>query len=414
MAKMMNKRGSTSIFLLFILIAMVMLTAVLIYAAKRAAFTSYCDGLLHLAGKSVLSEFDLELKERYGLFAFERTGQEVAQMVTADTDYALDPGDRAGLKEFQVDFGSQRLGNGAVLKEQILAHMRFALRNHALDHVLGGKKRDEDNKVKEERRERDRTLRNQKIIKSLPSFPLRGSGPGFVAWIEQVKSQLGDLSAIFDKTKDTYMVDRYILENFKNAQGGDVPYDTFFSNEVEYILEGDHSNKENYRQVRQGILLFRSGFNAAHLYLDGEKQAKTLAAAEILTPGPAAVLTQAAIIGTWSLAEAENDARLLEKGRPVALFKDKTTWATDLDAVLKDLDHGCIDTGSNKGLSYEDHLMVFLHFQNETLKLARIMDLIQINMKGTYERDFLIKTHNGGFQMKAKVNGKERSYGFKY
>lgn len=410
----MNKKGSTSIFLLFILAAMVMLTAAFAYAAKTAALTSYCDGLLHLAGKSVLSEFDLELKERYGLFAFERTGQEVARIVTEDTDYALDPSDRARLKELQVDFGTQQLGNGTVLKEQILAHMRFALRNHVLDHVLGRKKREEDREVKEERKERDRTLRNKKIIRSLPSFPLSGNSPDFAAWVEQIKSQLNDLEAIFDKTKDAYLVNRYILENFKNAQGREVPYDTFFSNEVEYILEGDYSNKENYRQVRKGLLLFRSGLNAAHLYLDGEKRTKTLAAAEALTPGPAAVLTQAAIIGTWSLAEAENDARLLEKGRPVALFKDKVTWATDLEAVLKDLDHGCIDTGSDKGLRYEDYLMVFLHFQNETIKLARVMDLIQINMKGTYARDFLIKTHNGGFQMKVKVNGRERDYDFKY
>lgn len=412
--KNMNKKGSTSIFLLFILAAMVMLTAAFAYAAKKAAFTSYCDGLLQLAGKSVLSEFDLELKERYGLFAFDRSGQEVTRIVAEDADYALEFSDRDGLKEIQVDFGGQQLGSGMALKEQILAHMRFAIRNHVLDHVLGKQPQREDSEEKVERQERDRTLRNQKIIRSLPSFPLRDSSPGFAAWIEQVKSQLGDVEAIFDQTKDTYLVDRYILENFKNAQGEAVPYDTFFSNEVEYILEGNYSNKENYSQARKGILLFRSGLNAAHLYLDEEKRTKTLAAAEVLTPGPAAVLTQAAIIGTWSLAEAENDARLLERGRPVALFKDKTTWATELDAVLKELDHGCIDTGSDKGLRYEDYLMVFLHFQNETIKLARVMDLIQINLKGTYERDFLIKTHNGGFQMKAKVNGKERDYGFKY
>lgn len=411
----MNKKGSASIFLLLILAAMVMLAAAFSYAAREAAFTSYCDGLLHLAGKSALSEFDWELKERYGLFAFERTGQEVAQMVTDDVGYALQSDHRVRPQEIQVNFASHQLGNSAVLKEQILAHMKFALRKDALDHVLSGRNQQEESGEKEEEtHEKNRTLRNRKIIRSLPSFPLIDSSLGFAEWIEQVRSRLSDLGSIFDKTKDTYLVDRYILENFKNAQGTGISYDTFFSNEVEYILEGDYSNQENYRQVRKGILLFRSGLNAAHLYLDREKRAETLAAAEVLTPGPAAVLTQAAIIGTWALAEAENDVRLLEKGRPVTLFKDKTTWATDLDAVLNNFNNGCVDTGSDKGLRYEDYLMVFLHFQNETIKLARVMDLIQINLKGTYERDFLIKTHNGGFQMKSKVNGKERSYGFKY
>lgn len=411
----MNKKGSTSVFLLFILAAMVMLAVAFTYAAKEAALTSYCDGFLHLAGKSALSEFDLELEERYGLFAFERTGQEVVQMTSEDADYALQPDDRDRLKDIQVDFGNQHLGNGAVLKEQILTYMKFVSRKDAFSHVLDSQSQQEGGGgQKKENHEKDRTLRNRKIIRSLPSFPLRGSGPGFTEWIEQTQSRLGDLGSIFDQTKDAYLINRYILRNFKNAKGGEIPYDTFFSNEVEYILEGDYSNKENYDQVRRGLILFRSGLNAAYLYLDGEKRTETLVAAEAMTPGPAAVLTQAAIIGTWSLAEAENDARLLEKGRPVVLFKDKDTWATDLDAVLNSLNKDCVDTGSDKGLRYEDYLMIFLHFQNETIKLSRVMDLIQINLKGTYERDFLIRTHNGGFQMKVKVNGKERGYGFKY
>lgn len=414
----MNKKGSTSIFLLFILAAMVMMATAFVYAAKRVALTSYCDGLLHLAGRSVLSEFDLELKERYGLFAFERTGGQVVQIVEEDVNYALQLEDEPRLKEIQVDFDKQ-LGNAAVIKGQILAHMKFALASDVLDRVVDNRDQEAGDSSKESEKNRkdgtkDRTLRNRKIIDSLPSFPLKDSTFGFVEWVEQVKSQLGDLESIFDNTKDAYLVNRYIMEHFKNAQGGPDEYDTFFTNEVEYILEGDYSNKENYDQVRKGIVLLRSGLNAVHLYLDGEKQAETLAAAEMLTPGPGALLTQAVMIGTWSLAEAENDARLLEKGKPVALFKDKSTWATDLDAVLNDWNEGCIDTGNDKGLHYEDYLMVFLHFQDETVKLARVMDLIQINMKGTYERDFLIKTYNGGFRMKANVSGKERAYEFKY
>lgn len=409
---MINKKGSTSIFLLFILAAMVTLTAAFVYAAKQAALTSYCDGLLQLAGKSVLSEFDLELKDRYGLFAFEHTGGEVIRTVTDDADYALQPDGQDSLKDIQAGFGSQQMGNTAVLKEQILAHMKFALKKDMLDRITGSRAQEETEGS--EKHGKDRTLRNRKIIETLPSFPLKDSSPGFLDWIEQMKSRLGDLGGIFDEAKDAYLVNRYIMQNFKNARSGPDQYDTFFENEVEYILEGGYSNKENYNQVRKGIVLFRSGLNAAYLYLDPEKRAETLAAAEALTPGPGAVLTQAAIIGTWSLAEAENDARLLEKRRPVALLKDKTVWATELENILNNRNDGCIDTGSDKGLYYEDYLMVFLHFQNETIKLARVMDLIQINLKGTYKKDFLMKTHNGGFQMKAKINGRERVYDFKY
>ena len=97
-------------------------------------------------------------------------------------------------------------------------------------------------------------------------------------------------------------------------------------------MEGDYSNEKNYEKTRRGLVLFRSSLNAIYLYVNPQKRAETLAAAEILTPGPAAVVTQAVLIGTWSLAEAENDAKLLERGKPVALFKDDRTWATDLQS----------------------------------------------------------------------------------
>ena len=73
---MNNKRGSTSVFLVFILTSMIFLIAAFIYAAKEISSESYEDGLLGLASRSVLSEFHTELKERYDIFAFESHGME--------------------------------------------------------------------------------------------------------------------------------------------------------------------------------------------------------------------------------------------------------------------------------------------------------------------------------------------------
>lgn len=402
---MKNKKGSASVFLVFILTAMVALTAVFIYAAKRAAIISYGDGLLNLACRSVLSEFNLELKDRYGLFAFEKTGEEVETQIKEDMDYALRGHQEADIRGISVSFGQFSLADPENVKQQILDYMKAAI----AEELLNSGKRGERGEKKE-----DRTLRNRRIIDSLPSKPLKESSFGFAERIDEIKDQFENIGQIFDRSKETYLLDRYIMLKFKNALNDRVDEATFFENEAEYILQGDYSNKKNQAEVRRGIVLFRSSFNAAYLYLDEEKRAQTLAAAELMTPGPQAILTQAILIGTWAFVEAENDARLLENGKRVMLFKDKTSWATDLDSVLKNRDEGCIDTGSKNGLFYEDYLMIFLHFESESLKLARVMDLMQINMKGTFSKDFLLKNYNCGLRLKAKVGGGERGYDAKY
>lgn len=402
---MKNKKGSASVFLVFILTAMVALTAVFIYAAKQAAIISYGDGLLNLACRSVLSEFNLELKDRYGLFAFEKTGEEVETQIKEDMDYALRGHQEADIRGISVSFGQFSLADPENVKQQILDYMKAAI----AEELLNSGKRGERGQKKE-----DRTLRNRRIIDSLPSKPLKESSFGFAERIDEIKDQFENIGQIFDRSKETYLLDRYIMLKFKNALNDRVDEATFFENEAEYILQGDYSNKKNQAEVRRGIVLFRSSFNAAYLYLDEEKRAQTLAAAELMTPGPQAILTQAILIGTWAFVEAENDARLLENGKRVMLFKDKTSWATDLDSVLKNRDEGCIDTGSKNGLFYEDYLMIFLHFESESLKLARVMDLMQINMKGTFSKDFLLKNYNCGLRLKAKVGGGERGYDAKY
>ena len=107
---MRNKKGSASVFLVFILTAMVALTAVFIYAAKRAAVISYGDGILNLACRSALSEFNLELKDRYGLFAFEKTGEEVEAQIKEDSGLRAARSSRGARQQNQCQFWSIFIG----------------------------------------------------------------------------------------------------------------------------------------------------------------------------------------------------------------------------------------------------------------------------------------------------------------
>lgn len=394
---MNNKRGSSSVFLVFIMSAMIGAAALFIYAAKQTAYTGISDGALNMSMRSILSEFDIMLKDRYGLLAFEKSGMEAALEVNDYIDYTFDKEDP--VNEIEVSFGDYPLSNTDTLKQQIIEYMGPAVAAGVFD----------DEADYERTVIKDRTLRNKSVLETLPSRPFAEDVPGFLEKLEKWKDKLGSAEEIFDNATETYMIDTYIMKHFKYATGGPVEEKSFFDHEVEYIIAGGYSNEDNRKTVEKGLRVLRTGLNAAYIYSDETKRAQTLAAAELLTP-EAAAATQAVLITTWAAAEADNDVKLLLKGRPVPLRKNDDSWATELEKVLENITEDCIDTGNQEGLYYSDYMMIFLHFQDENMKLARTADLIQINMKGTYDRDFLMKTVNGGLSLKAKVYGKERSY----
>ena len=385
-------------FLVFILAAMVGASAVFIYAARQTAHESIGEGALNLAMRSVLSEFDLVLKDRYGLLAFEKSGMEAALEINDYTDYAFEG--RNPVKKIKTDFGSYALSNIDTLKSQIIDYMEpLAVEEMLKDEITDTER---TNFI-------DRTLRNKSVINILPSIPFNEDKPGFLEKLEKWKDRLDSLENIFNNASDSFIIDLYILKHFKHAVGGSVYEESFFDNEVEYIISGSYSNKVNRENVQTGLKVLRTALNAAFIYSDETRRTKTLAVAELLTP-EAAPATQTVLIATWAAAEANNDVKLLLKGKPVPLMKSDDSWATDLDKVLANIQEDCIDTGNREGIYYSDYMMIFLHFTDEELKLARIADLIQINLKGTYNRDFLMRTANGGMYLDAEIYGKEVSY----
>ena len=88
--------------------------------------------------------------------------------------------------------------------------------------------------------------------------------------------------------------------------------------------------------------------NLIYLYSCTEKRQMALEAAELLTPGPEAVITQALILEAWAFFEARNDIELLYDGKQVPVFKRDENWALDIDTVIesefKDNENGELDT----------------------------------------------------------------------
>ena len=125
---------------------------------------------------------------------------------------------------------------------------------------------------------------------------------------------------------------------------------------------------------------------------------------------------KAGVMAAWTAAETGNDMRLLENGDKVAIFKTSSQWATHdivtiangwvAEIVLKDP----VYAEDRSGQSYRDYLRLMLYIMDRETKLLRIMDLIQINLKGTYNGEFLMREHYSGFRFECSVDGEHYAY----
>ena len=172
-------------------------------------------------------------------------------------------------------------------------------------------------------------------------------------------------------------------------------------------------SKEN-RKRRTDLALeaIRTGLNLTHIYSDPEKIRAIAAAAEVITPGPMGVLTQVAIAAAWAAAEAINDVKLLHKGLKVPIVKTAASWAIDLDSILEGYsgEDGCIRPQVNTGRTYGDYLRILLYVKDDNILTARILDLIQINMRKNYDGKFLVQECATGVSVDADICGRRLSY----
>lgn len=67
-----------------------------------------------------------------------------------------------------------------------------------------------------------------------------------------------------------------------------------------------------------------------------------------------------------------------------------------------------------EGLDYEEYLMIMILVLPEETRLRRLMDLVQINMKYRYYRDFNLAEYYGGVSFTIHVNGKKYAYSREY
>ncbi len=403
---MMNKKGSASVFLTLVLGAMVSLTIAYITMAEERVQVSNTNDTMILAHRSVLSEFHPGLKDRYGIFAFRGTGSSVEEKINYYMSRCKRNGENYSIESLAVATEDHSLVNLRAFEEEVLSYAHFALGKNLLKE-FGETEGPEENPLDYAS---SRSLNNKRVLESLPSRAFQQNN----GWGDHLISNIGSLEEAFEEGSNNILINQYIFSLFGNRQNLLDPDERFFQYEIEYILAGKESDSQNMNTVSNEILLIRNGINLGFIYTDPEKRALLIAATASMAPGPEAIVAQLILAEAWALAEAQNDIALLEHGKKVPIYKTADTWAVDLQSVLEDAQGEYIDTHAEVGLTYEGYLQCMLFFMNQDKKIARLMDLIQINMQRTEDRYFLLQDYQRGFVVDAVVEGKNYHYTQQY
>jgi len=432
----MEKRsGGISVFLVILFASFLVLVVTLLAAAKSAAGKSVADGAFRLAGRSVLSEYDRTLLKEYGILAFRGDEKEIESDIKFYAGATLNPssfiylpfrGKEETTKSIRLNIDSVDVSLKAFSLLD-LDNFEKALKNGAVSAWLKDRKeKKEDGGVGGKSKETNRELKNQSVLRSLPSA-------GYDSPLFPSIDGIADLfkgGQLAENVIGTVAVDEYILSAFTNNHEVAEPLENhFFRNEVEYILAGKNKDEKNYSDIKWRLRALRLALNTAHILTD---HAKMEAIGEISTA--AAMFKGVAIIAMvvgWAAAETHNDMMRLEDGKKVAFLKSKRQWAlTDPVKIFDSIGQAVADgvgevagydytqevkaPADESGWTYKGYIRMFLFFLDRETKLLRVMDLMQINLKGSYYEDFLIREYYVGFRYEAVVDGDTYAYTEKY
>lgn len=436
---MRNQKGSYTVFLVMFFSGLMILVWAVIVASAQAAVSSTVNHFGRLWGTSILAEYDLNLKDRYGLYGFygERAMVELkldqyAEYSFQGKSYIDYEGAFCSLDGYSLaDFENVKIqmGEAVLYGNRPSPLYRTGSVSENSEAVSGPKGTRELSRTRQEASEADsfgcRTITSRWILENLPSAGKRDESD-ITSAAEAVKSGKG-----LEALAGSAAVNQYIFKYFRHLGSEESLGDTYFQNEIEYILCGKADDERARKKAKQKLVLLRNILNLTYLYSCPEKREAAMTLASVMTPGPEAVLTQGVLLELWAYAEAENDVAMLYDNQKVPLLKGDQNWAltlenavgtgnadseTDSESKLPAVNRGESDSRRyikpqvTEGADYGGYLRILLNAIPEKTRVLRAMDLIQINMKYLYCDYFRLEDYYTGLAFSMTVNGVKHEF----
>ena len=128
--------------------------------------------------------------------------------------------------------------------------------------------------------------------------------------------------------------------------------------EVEYIIGGRASDKDNLKIVIAEILALRAAANMAYLAGSASKQAQAIEGVE------------KGILAAWAFCESVLDLRALLDGDKIPLIKSDTSWTSSLYGMTSRLTGQVKAKSSNEGIGYKSYLGMLRFVQEATVRMT--------------------------------------------
>lgn len=186
--------------------------------------------------------------------------------------------------------------------------------------------------------------------------------------------------------------------------------DSYFSNfiqpatdhglayELEYVLGGGETDRDNLEFVVKRLLLMREAANVAHILADEKKMAAAQESALVLAgfTGNAAVIkvVQIGIVAAWAYMESVLDVRALLAGDKIAADKKQQgSGRSQLGKFLSCFESGCKAIDCTNGLSYQDYLKGFLILEKEKTLAFRMMNVMEQTVRQNTDQEYFRMDH---------------------
>lgn len=186
--------------------------------------------------------------------------------------------------------------------------------------------------------------------------------------------------------------------------------------ELEYIISGKETDKENLKNTLEKLLLLREGMNIMTIMKEEDLLRQAESAARALTgwTGQETLVrfTQLAIVSGWAYTESLVDLRTLLHGGNVPMLKNREQWVLayqDIGTFLNGKKNQIF--GGDEGMSYLEYLRLLLYQQDKVLRRFRTMDVIQLRLR-TYKPEFYMQNCLYAVRADLKISQKPLFFSF--
>ncbi len=414
-----KKRGEVTAFLALIFVLLVGFTGSVMESASLQSAKSYRRTDMNCAMESVFAEYQRDMLEEFDLFVLDATYESGNYSEERIFDRLLYYG-ASGIEQTMNRVQLLTDYNGAALEDQIAKYMKSRYGLSSLnpfdeDEDIWKDRADEaeesakvEDRVNEELSEilseneqelpvENNPLPNMQRIASTPLTELvmpqgKEVSDASVTTDTLVSGRTlqrgyGDFS---DKARQEslskILLGEYLMTHFDTAVEEEET-DGTLKYELEYLLAGKNSDRENLNAVLKRLLILRFVPNYTYLQQDAAKQteAQSLAltlCSLIALPVATEAVAQALLLA-WAVGESVMDLRSLMKGGKVPLVKSAETWQLSLAGLMTlgtEDDHG-EGMDSEEGLDYKGYLRGLLLLENKNNLLHRTEDLIELCMR---------------------------------